>query len=186
MFWYVSMVYSRLHTKCHDCVSYFIASTLVVFLLFVHSSDTSAETTHVGALVRYVGPLGTMELLKTHHQRHDCLLNRLVRRRSKKTSKFCVTGLCGGNSPVTGDKILHWIMKWPRDQVIYTSATYLHLWGEFTDDSGFPAHRASKTERVYILWRHPDYIAAYSGCRWSLCRFQGICSCTWRYPGYHR
>ena len=31
------------------------------------------------------------------------LLNRLFRRRSKKTSKFHVTGLCSGNSPVTGE-----------------------------------------------------------------------------------
>ena len=31
------------------------------------------------------------------------LLNRLFRRRSKKTSKLCVTGLCAGNSPVTGE-----------------------------------------------------------------------------------
>ena len=31
------------------------------------------------------------------------LLNRLYRRRSKKTSKFRVTGLCAGNSPVTGE-----------------------------------------------------------------------------------
>ena len=30
-------------------------------------------------------------------------LNRLFRRRSKKTSKFRVTGLCEGNSPVTGE-----------------------------------------------------------------------------------
>ena len=34
------------------------------------------------------------------HQPHDCLLNRLFRRRSKKTSKLRVTGLCEGNSPV--------------------------------------------------------------------------------------
>ena len=33
------------------------------------------------------------------HQPHGCLLNRLFRRRSKKTSKLCVTGLCVGNSP---------------------------------------------------------------------------------------
>ena len=33
----------------------------------------------------------------------DCLLNRLFRRRSKKTSKLRVTGLCEGNSPVTGE-----------------------------------------------------------------------------------
>ena len=35
------------------------------------------------------------------HQPHDCLLNRLFRHRTKKTSKFRVTGLCEGNSPVT-------------------------------------------------------------------------------------
>ena len=39
----------------------------------------------------------------SNHQPHDCLLNRLFRRRSKKTSKLRVTGLCAGNSPVTGD-----------------------------------------------------------------------------------
>ena len=36
-------------------------------------------------------------------QPHDCLLHRLFRRRSKKTSKLRVTGLCVGNSPVTGE-----------------------------------------------------------------------------------
>ena len=36
----------------------------------------------------------------SNHQPHDCLLNRLFGRRSKKTSKPCVTGLCAGNSPV--------------------------------------------------------------------------------------
>ena len=37
------------------------------------------------------------------NQPHDCLLNCLFKRRSKKTSKLCVTGLCEGNSPVTGE-----------------------------------------------------------------------------------
>ena len=37
----------------------------------------------------------------SNHQPHHCLLNRLFRRRSKKTSKLRVTGLCAGNSPVT-------------------------------------------------------------------------------------
>ena len=32
----------------------------------------------------------------SNHQPQDCLLNRLFRRRSKKTSKLRVTGLCGG------------------------------------------------------------------------------------------
>ena len=39
----------------------------------------------------------------SNHQLHHCLLNRLFRRRSKKTSKLRVTGPCAGNSPVTGE-----------------------------------------------------------------------------------
>ena len=39
----------------------------------------------------------------SNHQPHDCLLNGLFGRRSKKTSKLRVTGLCAGNSPVTGE-----------------------------------------------------------------------------------
>ena len=39
----------------------------------------------------------------SNHQPHDCLLNRLFRRRSKKTSKLRVTDLSVGNSPVTGE-----------------------------------------------------------------------------------
>ena len=39
----------------------------------------------------------------SNHQPDDCLLSRLFKRRSKKTSKLRVTGLCVGNSPVTGE-----------------------------------------------------------------------------------
>ena len=39
----------------------------------------------------------------SYHLPHDCFLNRLFRRRSNKTSKLCVTGLCAGNSPGTGE-----------------------------------------------------------------------------------
>ena len=38
-----------------------------------------------------------------NHQPHGCLLNRLFWRKSKKTSKLRVTGLCAGNSPGTGE-----------------------------------------------------------------------------------
>ena len=38
-----------------------------------------------------------------NHQHHDCLLDLIFRRRSKKTSKLRVTNLCAGNSPVTGE-----------------------------------------------------------------------------------
>ena len=39
----------------------------------------------------------------SNHQPHNCLLNRLFGRRSKKTSKFHVTGLCAGNSLGIGE-----------------------------------------------------------------------------------
>ena len=39
----------------------------------------------------------------SNHRRFDCVLNRLFRRRSMKTWKIHVTGLCEGNSPVTGE-----------------------------------------------------------------------------------
>ena len=38
----------------------------------------------------------------SNYQPRDCLLRRLFIRRSKKTSKLRVTGLCEGNSPVAG------------------------------------------------------------------------------------
>ena len=39
----------------------------------------------------------------SNHQLHYCLLNRLFRRRSRKTSKLRVTGLCEWDSPLTGE-----------------------------------------------------------------------------------
>ena len=59
----------------------------------------------------FMGCTSTIPLLLRHnerdsvsnHQRLYCLLNRLFRRRSKKTSKLRVTCHCAGNSPVTGE-----------------------------------------------------------------------------------
>ena len=39
----------------------------------------------------------------SNYKSHDCLVNRLFRRRSRKTSKLRFTGLCAGNSPLTGE-----------------------------------------------------------------------------------
>ena len=49
-------------------------------------------------------------------QPHDCLLNRSFRRRSKKTSKLRVTGLCVGNSagPVNSPH------KWPVTRKMFS------------------------------------------------------------------
>ena len=54
----------------------------------------------------------------SNHQPHDCLLNRLFRRRSKKTSKLRVTGLCAGTSPGTGE--------FPAQMASYTEKSF-HL-----------------------------------------------------------
>ena len=43
----------------------------------------------------------------SNHQPHDCLLKRLFRQWSKIISKLRVTGLCAGNSPVTGEFPAH-------------------------------------------------------------------------------
>ena len=54
----------------------------------------------------------------SNHQPHGCLLNRLFRRKSKKTSKLRVTGLCAGNSPGTGE--------FPAQMASY--AEYVSIW----------------------------------------------------------
>ena len=63
------------------------------------------------------------------HQRFEYLLNRLLRRRSTKTSKLRVTCLCEGNSPVTGE--------FPSQRASNTENVYIwwrhHVNGKFTD-----------------------------------------------------
>ena len=57
----------------------------------------------------------------SNHQPHNCLLNCLFRRRSKKTSKLRVPGLCAGNSPVTGEfpaQMASNVEMFPFDNVI--------------------------------------------------------------------
>ena len=56
----------------------------------------------------------------SNHRRLGCLLNRLFRLKSrpKKTSKLCVTGLCEGNSPVTGE--------FPTQRA--SNADYVSIW----------------------------------------------------------
>ena len=59
----------------------------------------------------------------SNHQAHDCLLDRLSRRRSKKTSKDRVTGLCAGNSLGTGEfpaQMASNAKMFPFDDVIMT------------------------------------------------------------------
>ena len=68
----------------------------------------------------------------SNHQPHGCLLGRLFRRRSKKTSKLRATGLCAGNSPGT-DKFpaqmasnAETVSIWRRRHVIIDPSTNLN------------------------------------------------------------
>ena len=64
------------------------------------------------------------------------LFNRLLRRTSKKTSKLRVTGLCAGNSPVTGEfsaQMASNAKMFPFDDVIMTRCNMTYIQHSFTD-----------------------------------------------------
>ena len=63
----------------------------------------------------------------SNHQPHDCLLNRLFGRRSKKTSKLRVTGLCVGNSPGPGNSP----HKWPVTRKMFPFDDVIMIWKVF-------------------------------------------------------
>ena len=67
----------------------------------------------------------------SNHQPHDCLLNRLFRRRSKETSKLRVTGLCAGNSPGPVNSPHKWPVTrkmFPFDDVIMVLVPSDFVW----------------------------------------------------------
>ena len=53
----------------------------------------------------------------SNHQPHDCLLNRLFRCRSRKTSKLRATGLCAGPAQRAGntENVSIWWVSWRHD-----------------------------------------------------------------------
>ena len=82
---------------------------------------------------RYNGPLQRRHNGRdsvSNHQPHDCLLNRLFRRRSKKTSKLRVTGPCAVNSP----------HKWPVTRKMFPF-----------DDVIMPCTHASRTNKLHLI-----------------------------------
>ena len=79
----------------------------------------------------------------SNHQPHDCLLNRLFRRRTKKASKLRVTGLCAGKPP----EPVNSPHKWPVTRKMFPFNDVI-VHGEF------PAQMTSNAENVSIWWRH--------------------------------
>ena len=75
----------------------------------------------------------------SNHQPHDCLLNRLFRRKSKKTSKLRVTGLCAGihRGPVNSPH------KWPVTRKMFP----------FDDIFMICLESKHSSLQFHILWR---------------------------------
>ena len=64
------------------------------------------KPTNIAMTTEYIAPLQWRHNRRdgdSNHQPHDRFLNRLFKRRSKKTSKVRGTGLCAGKSQVTGE-----------------------------------------------------------------------------------
>ena len=130
---------------------------------WLHICDHSVKKVmHICIWIRLIDGIVCKTLQRRHNEHHivsnrrsdDCLLNRLFRRRSKKTSKLRVTGLCAGNSPVTGQR---WIpaqrasnaVMFPFDEVIMKClnsclAVYISLTIQITMNSSI--HTQSKHE----------------------------------------
>ena len=70
------------------------------------------------------------------HRCLDCLLGRLFRRRSKKTAKVRITGLCKGNPPVTGG--------FPSQRA--SNAANVSIWWRHHVTDAHTCHQASRTQ----------------------------------------
>ena len=87
-----------------------------------------------------------------NRRRFDCLPNRLSRRRSKKTSKLHVTGLCEGNSPATGEfptqraSNAECVSVWWRH--------HAHLHDEVMIRKRFPCYCVSGIRRSSVVFTH--------------------------------
>ena len=88
----------------------------------------------------------------SNRQPYDCLLNGLFRRRSKKTSKLRVTGLCEGNLPGSGEfpaqmaSYAENVSIWWRHHRLYADA---QLWAWHT-----MPHYVYGNVRVHSNWQN--------------------------------
>ena len=134
---FYSMVYfSKIPTKDTTSRSplyythYTYCNTVIKQIIFQTSQELCNQLVYlvlVGSSSHSDNPLRSLQWRHNGHdsvsdrQPHNCLINRLFRRRSKKTSKLRVTGLCAGNSPGPMNSLHTWpVMRkmFPFDDVI--------------------------------------------------------------------
>ena len=93
----------------------------------------------------------------SNHQPHHCLLSRLFGRRSKKTSKLRVTGLCAGNSAGTGE--------FPAQMA--SNAENVSIWWRHHENENW-ARNDTRNESIYqnyLYWKH--FFKWFSAEYWS-------------------
>ena len=115
-----------------------------------------------------------------NHQPYDCLLNRLFRRRSKKTSKLRVTGLCAGNWPGTGEfpaqmasnaeNVSIWWCH--HDQVYFLNGLSLKVWilasvSSILTPQYMPNHETPCRKDWYYLKQHESHSNVVIKCYWA-------------------
>ena len=83
----------------HRILSWLAVVVIMYIILYPSRCSHSSCFNHLGLLVFALRWRHNDHPGVSNHQPHGCLLNRLFRRRWKKTSKLRVTGLCAGNSP---------------------------------------------------------------------------------------
>ena len=109
----------------------------------------------------------------SNHQPHGCLLNRLFRRKSKKTSKLRVTGLCAGNSPGTGEfpaqmaSYAENVSIWWRHHVIFYKKWTNHLLGLGSENKS-PFVRNIKRDKIVFYEDKVQFCdTVYSVIEWA-------------------
>ena len=102
----------------------------------------------------------------SNHQPHDCLHNSLFRRRSKKMPKLCVTGLCVGNSPGTGEFLAQRASNsenisiwWRHHDYWIFGATVRDNWNNFICTS---VCNCVKFKSKFMYSRNVKYIPAFA------------------------
>ena len=92
------------------------------------------------------------------HQPHDCLPKRLLRRRSKKASKLRVTGLCAGNSLVTGEfPAQRWKMFPFGDVIMKVNRIHVRMTQHHQGFRGL----AGVSIGIQIHWKRYDMMSEY-------------------------
>ena len=94
----------------------------------------------------------------SNHWCLDCLLNRLFRCRSKKTSKLCITGLCERNSPMTNEFLSQRA----------SNAESVSVWWCHHDTCGcqvLPVTKPCRCMTGYTLYLHDSLVGLYDGAK---------------------